>query len=468
MRQLTGVDSAFLYMEDSRTVGHVGGVMIVDPSSAPQPVNADTVREFVAARIHLMAPMRWRLVPVPLGIDRSYWIDDPNLDLEFHVRGIALPAPGNARQLAEQVARLASRPLDRAHPLWELYVIEGLEGGRVAMMTKLHHAAIDGQSGMQLMNTLLDPSPHPHEIPPPPAKPTSEPVPSEWEMLRRGGLGVIRHPINGVRLLGTIAREAGGLGRLFDWGSAGFGMTKKMRPGNVPRTPFNKTISARRNFAYGSVSLTKVKTVKDEYGCTVNDVVMAMCAGALRRWLIDHDALPDKPLMVMMPVSIRTAEQAAAMGNQVSGMVAALPTHLADPKERIEAVREATQTAKDEHNALPAHLLTDFSQFAAPAASELIARTMARTRLADRVNMPFNVCISNVPGPREPLYYAGALVLGNYPVPIITDGMGLNITLLSYRDAIDFGVVSTPEMMPDIWNLIDYLSDELDELHEVD
>ena len=172
--------------------------------------------------------------------------------------------------------------------------------------------------------------------------------------------------------------------------------------------------------------------------------------------------------MAMMPVSIRTAEQAAAMGNQVSAMVVTLPTNLSDPGKRIEAVREETRKAKDEHNALPAHLLTDFSQFAAPAAAELIARTMARARLADRVNMPFNVCISNVPGPREPLYYAGALMLGNYPVSIVTDGMGLNITLLSYRDAIDFGIVSTPEMTPDIWNLIDYLADELDELHAVD
>ncbi len=446
MRQLTGVDSGFLYMENSRTIGHVAGVIIVDPSTAPRPVNADTVREFLAARIHLLAPMRWRLVMVPLGIDRPYWIDDPDLDLEFHVRGIALPAPGNSHQLAEQVARLTSRPLDRSHPLWELYVIEGLEGGRVAIMTKLHHAAIDGQSGMKITTTMLDPSPEPQEIPPPPAKSTSEPVPSEWEMLGRGGLGVIRHPLNGIRLVRAIAREAGGLSRPFGWGAAGLAMTKKMRPGNVPRTPFNKTISARRNFAYGSVSLTKVKKVKDEHGCTVNDVVIAICAGALRRWLVDHDALPDKPLVAMMPVSIRTAEQAAAMGNQVSAMVAALPTNLSDPRERIEAVREATRKAN---------------------AAELIARTMARTRLADRVNMPFNVCISNVPGPREPLYYAGALVLGNYPVSIVTDGMGLNITLLSYRDAIDFGVVSTPEMMPDIWNLIEYLAEELDELRVV-
>jgi diacylglycerol O-acyltransferase len=468
MRQLTGVDSGFLYMENSRTIGHVAGVMILDPSTAPRPVNADTVREFLAARIHLLAPLRWRLVTVPLGIDRSYWIDDPDLDLEFHVRGIALPAPGSAHQLAEQVARLASRPLDRSHPLWELYVIEGLEGGRVAIMTKMHHAAVDGQASMKITTAMLDPSPEPQEIPPPPAKPTSERVPSEWEMLGRGGLGLIRHPLNGIRLVRTIAREAGGLSRPFGWGAAGLGMAKKMRPGNVPRTPFNKTISARRNFAYGSVSLTKVKKVKDEYGCTVNDVVMAICAGALRRWLVDHDALPDKPLMAMMPVSIRTAEQAAAMGNQVSAMVVALPTNLSDPGKRIEAVREETRKAKDEHNALPAHLLTDFSQFAAPAAAELIARTMARARLADRVNMPFNVCISNVPGPREPLYYAGALMLGNYPVSIVTDGMGLNITLLSYRDAIDFGIVSTPEMTPDIWNLIDYLADELDELHAVD
>lgn len=241
MRQLTGVDSAFLYMENSRTVGHVGGVMIVDPSTAPRPVSADTVRELFAPRIHLLAPMRWRLVPVPLGIDRSYWIDDPDLDLEFHVRGIALPSPGNAHQLAEQVARLASRPLDRSHPLWELYVIEGLEGGRVAIMTKLHHAAIDGQSGMKITTTMLDPSPEPHEIPPPPAKPTSEPVPSEWEMLGRGGLGVIRHPLNGIRLVRAIAREAGGQPR-----PAGQRVTEilKARPG-VAVDPWNAHLCIR-------------------------------------------------------------------------------------------------------------------------------------------------------------------------------------------------------------------------------
>lgn len=459
MRQLTGVDTTFLHMENARTYGHVNGVVILDPSTAPGPINADTIRDYVAARIHLLDPLRWRLVEVPLGIDRPYWVDDPDLDLNFHVRGIALPAPGNDQQLADQVARLAARHLDRSKPLWELYVIEGLEGGRVAIMTKLHHAAVDGKAGMQIMSTLLstDPACPPPE---PPGALRVDKVPTPVEMWGRGWLGLMSRPEQGVRLwMDTVkagAKMAGDLGfSIGDW-------RKALRtPGGAPRLSFNATLGAQRNWAFGSVALSDVKAVKDAQGCTLNDVVMAMCAGAMRRWLLDHDELPEKPLLAMVPVSTRTAEQAASAGNQVSAMVAPLPTHLADPAERLRAAGDAMQAAKDQHAALPAHLLQDFSQFAAPAAAQLVADTAANLRWADRVAPPFNLVVSNVPGPREPLYYAGALLEANYPVSIINDGMGLNITLQSYRDRIDFGLVGTPELVPDIWNLIGYLQEEL-------
>lgn len=459
MRQLTGVDTTFLHMENARTYGHVNGVVILDPSTAPGPINADTIRDYVAARIHLLDPLRWRLVEVPLGIDRPYWVDDPDLDLNFHVRGIALPAPGNDQQLADQVARLAARHLDRSKPLWELYVIEGLEGGRVAIMTKLHHAAVDGKAGMQIMSTLLstDPACPPPE---PPGALHVDKVPTPVEMWGRGWLGLMSRPEQGVRLwMDTVkagAKMAGDLGfSIGDW-------RKALRtPGGAPRLSFNATLGAQRNWAFGSVALSDVKAVKDAQGCTLNDVVMAMCAGAMRRWLLDHDELPEKPLLAMVPVSTRTAEQAASAGNQVSAMVAPLPTHLADPAERLRAAGDAMQAAKDQHAALPAHLLQDFSQFAAPAAAQLVADTAANLRWADRVAPPFNLVVSNVPGPREPLYYAGALLEANYPVSIINDGMGLNITLQSYRDRIDFGLVGTPELVPDIWNLIGYLQEEL-------
>jgi diacylglycerol O-acyltransferase / wax synthase len=464
MRQLTGVDASFLYMENARTVGHVSGVLIVDPSTAPEPITAETLREFIGQRIHLLEPLRWRLVEVPFGIDLPYWIDDPNLDLSFHIRGIALPAPGTPIQLAEQVARLASRPLDRAHPLWELYVIEGLEDGTVAIMTKLHHAAVDGKSGVQVLATVLDPDPRGREVPPPPDAAQRQKIPTDAEMLGRGWLGLLGRPEAALRLAANVVKEAPGLSRLWTLGAQGRGKLPAMGAAKAPRVSFNKTLSAQRNWAYGSLSLTTVKQVKSRLGCTVNDVVMAVCAGALRQWLTDHDELPDVPLLAAVPISIRAADQGRDMGNQVSGMIAELPTHLADPVERLRAVHKSMAAAKQIHNALPAHLLQDFSQFTAPAAAEFVARTLAGLRIADHVAPPFNVCISNVPGPREPLYYAGALMIANYPVSMIADGMGLNITLQSYRDSLDFGLVGTPELVPDIWRLMAYLEEALHEL----
>jgi len=461
MRQLTGVDTTFLHMENARTYGHVNGVVVLDPSTADRPINADTIRDYVADRIHLLEPLRWRLVEVPLGIDRPYWVDDPDLDLNFHVRGIALPAPGSDRQLADQVARLAARHLDRSKPLWELYVIEGLEGGKVAVMTKLHHAAVDGKAGMQIMSTLLSTDPACPPPAPPAKETTAEKDPTPVEMWGRGWLGLMSRPEQAARLwLDTVKA---GIKMASELGF-GVGEWKKVlrSPGGAPRLSFNTTLGAQRNWAFGSVALSDVKKVKDAHGCTLNDVVMAMCAGALRRWLLDHDELPDKPLLAMVPVSIRKAEQAANAGNQVSAMVSPLATNLADPAARLQAVSEAMVAAKEQHAALPAHLLQDFSQFAAPAAAQLVADTAANLRWADRVAPPFNLVVSNVPGPRESLYYAGALLEANYPVSIISDGMGLNITLQSYRDRIDFGLVGTPELVPDIWNLITFLRDELE------
>jgi diacylglycerol O-acyltransferase / wax synthase len=461
MRQLTGMDITFLHMENARTYGHVNGVVVLDPSTADQPINADTIRDYVASRIHLLDPLRWRVVEVPLGIDRPYWVDDPDLDLNFHVRGIALPSPGSDRQLADQVARLAARHLDRSKPLWELYVIEGLDGGKVAVMTKLHHAAVDGKAGMQILSTLLSTDPA-CPAPEPPATLHVDKVPTPVEMWGRGWLGLMSRPEQAARLwldtmkAGTKMAQEVGLGGPTEW-------RKVLKsPGRAPRLSFNTTLGAQRSWAFGSVSLTDVKKVKDANGCTLNDVVMAMCAGAMRRWLIDHDELPDKPLLAMVPVSIRTAEEAATAGNQVSAMVSPLPTQLDGPFERLKAASDAMRGAKDQHAALPAHLLQDFSQFAAPAAAQLVADTAANLRWAERVAPPFNLVVSNVPGPREPLYYAGALLEANYPVSIINDGMGLNITLQSYRDHIDFGLVGTPELVPDIWNLINYLQEELE------
>lgn len=466
MRQLNGIDASFLYMDKMRGVGHVCGLLIVDPAEAGHPINADTVREHLRSRIHLIPPMRWRLVTVPFGIDLPYWIDDPHLDLDYHVRGIALPSPGDDRQLATQVARLASRPLDRTHPLWEMYVIEGLEGGKVAIQTKLHHAAIDGAAGMQLMAILMDlePDPASRDLPPPPEKVATEPVPSPVEMWVRGCLGVMGHPEAALRLGANAAKEALGIAKALGRPAGG---DRNLPAVRAPKTPWNRSVSATRNYAFASLSLTEVRSIRSLTGATVNDVVMAICTGALRRWLIEHAALPDKPLLAMVPVSTRTADHAAGVGNQVTAITAELPTDSADPLEQLKQVHESMVKAKDFQKAVPASLLQDFSQFAAPAAAELVARTFSSTRMADYMGLPFNVVISNVPGPREPLYFSGALVEANFPVSIVADGAGLNITVQSYRDHLDFGLVSTPELTPDIWRLMSYFGDALRELSQV-
>jgi len=466
MRQLSGLDASFLHMEDDRVTGHVGGLIVLDPTTAEREIDADAIRQHIAERLAVLPPLRWKLVEVPFGFDRPYWIDDHDVDLDFHVRGIALPKPGSKQQLIDQVNRLHARRLDRSHPLWEFYVIEGLEGGKVAIFMKCHHAAIDGKAAMQILSTLM--SQEPNALPPSPPEnmPPSETRPTDIEMFTRGWLGVMTHPGRAMALIARIAVEwQTALGRFGYEGVSELTAAitdRAQRP--APRLVFNRSMTTRRTWAFGSIPLHVVKEIKDKQDRTINDVVMALCAGGIRRWLTDTGELPDVPIRAMVPVSIRPAERSASAGNQVSALVADLPTDLADPRARLEAVSATMRKAKEEFAMLPATTLQEFSQFAAPAAAELVARTAASARLADHLALPFNLTISNVPGPREKLYFAGARMEANYPVPMIGDGMCLNITIHSYRDSLDFGLMSCPELIADIDVILRYITEELDVL----
>jgi WS/DGAT/MGAT family acyltransferase len=470
MRQLTGLDAAFLAMETRTVFGHVGSICVVDPSTSPEPFTYERFVRVIESRLPLVPPFRCRLVEVPLGLDQPYWLEDPDFDIEFHVRELALPAPGDDRQLAEQAARLHARPLDRSRPLWEIYLIWGLASGRVAIYSKVHHAAIDGVSGNDVLSAVLDLSPHgraPEDLPPAGAAPAERP-PSGLELLARSAVSLAGHPVRAVRLGASLLRSAPAL------------VTSPMRPRlplldrlirpngaavlsqpalRAPQLPFNRPITQHRRWAFRPLSLDAVKQIKNAAGCTVNDVVMALCTGALRRWLIDHDALPAGPLVVAVPVSVRTAEQQGTHGNQVSTMLAVLPTHLDDPAERLRVVSEAMRAAKEQHQALPATLLADVTQFAMPALAGQAARLSARLRLLERVN-PFNLIISNVPGPNVPLYLAGAKLLAYYPLSAISDGQGLNITVMGYRNQLFFGLIACRELVPDVDRLAGYLIDE--------
>lgn len=463
MQQLSGLDNSFLSMETSTMYGHVTSLAIFEPDAA---LTFEAVKELVASRIHLVPPFRRRLVDVPLGLDHPYWIEDPHFDLDFHIRRIAVPPPGDEYQLAELSARIAARHLDRARPLWEMYIIEGLEGGYTAELTKIHHACIDGVSGAEILGVLLDIERTPAPTPAPEVPWRPENAPSPFEMLGRGMLGVLSKPRVGLRVARKTLRNGPALMR-------NFGVTiAPPRPAQLlsrpseptPPTPFSGTITPHRRFAFGSLPMSDVKAVKNALGGTVNDVVMTMCAGAIRRWLIDHNALPDAPVHAMVPVSVRTPEQVGTFGNRVSAMVAVLPTNEPDILVRFQKTHDEMTVAKEQHGAIPADILQDFAQFTPPSILGTASRVIARTKIMDRVNPPFNVVISNVPGPQFPLYSAGAKLKGIYPLSAITDGVGLNMTLMSYNGNLDFGLLADWDMVPDIWNLIIALTDELNDL----
>ncbi len=469
MQQLTGLDAAFLAMETPTVYGHVGSICILDPSTSHVPFTLDHLTEVVQSRLHLLPPFRRRLVEVPFGVDQPYWIEDPDFDIEFHVRELALPAPGDDRQLAEQAARLHARPLDRRRPLWELYLIHGLQGGRAAIYTKVHHAAIDGVSGNDILTALLDLTPEGREIEDAPPW-ECDPVPGNIRMLGASAWSLAYQPLRAARLTYGLAKSLPRLAKsparprlpvIDDLLGRDSRVVLPSAPLRAPHTPFNKSITGHRRWSFRDIDLEDVKRIKNAAGLTVNDVVMALCAGALRRWLRDHDALPEEPLVAAVPVSIRA--EGEKLGNRVSSMLAPLPTNVDDPGERMRLSHQAMLGAKEQHGALPADLLGDVTQFAAPALAGQAARLAARMRLVERIS-PFNLIISNVPGPNIPLYYAGAQLLAYYPLSAIADGQGLNITVMSYGGKMFFGLISDRELVPDLDAMAGYLVDELNEL----
>jgi WS/DGAT/MGAT family acyltransferase len=481
MQQLSGLDNAFLLMEAGGQLGHVGSLVHYDAQGISGAAFRDAIEETIEKRLSQLLPYRRRLVEVPLNLDRPYWIEDPNFDLDFHLRHIAVPPPGDDQQLAELVARIHARALDRAKPLWEIYVIEGLANGRVAMYSKIHHCTIDGASGTEMMRVLLDRTPDPEPEPPhEPWKP--EAVPPTMEMFARGVGSVMLTP---ARIASTLFRTARSLWQSNEALGAVANMVGldelplvggwlKSRAPQVdadpipqtpaPRTPFNRSITAHRRFAFFSLPLADFKHVKGAFETTLNDVVMAVTGSALRRYLEDKDALPSEPLKAMVPVSVRSESQKQEYTNRVTQVVSELATEIADPVARLRRIHNAMKSAKRMQQATPATLLTDWSEVATPALIAQAARIAARTKVMDRLNPPFNVIISNVPGPREPLYCGGAQMQTYYPVSAIADGQGLNITVTSYRDHLDFGLIACRELVPDVWVFKDLFAESLEEL----
>lgn len=458
MKRLSGLDATFLYLETPTSPMHVSGVFVADPATAPG-FSFESFRQLVDNRLHLAPPWRRRLAQVPFGLHHPLWIEDPDFDLDFHVRRAALPAPGGRAELAQFAAEFHAIPLDRSRPLWQVYIVEGLEGGRVALVSKTHHAAIDGVSGAEIVVSLLDLTPEvQHHEPAEEWKPDR--VPTDVELVAYAMRSLARQPVGAIKATQRTVEMALNLKRR----NRHPDVEPPPAPFAAPRTSINTPITPHRRFAMADVSLEDVKKVKNAFLSTVNDVVIALCAGALRKHFEARNEVIDTDLVAMVPISVRTEDQKGAMGNKVSAMLTSLATTIDGPGERLEAIVAGTRRAKAQDKAIGADTLSDWTEFMAPAVAARAARLYSAMRVADRMRPLFNVVISNVPGPAFPLYTCGAELEAMYPMGPIADGIGLNITIFSYRGSIHFGLVACRETMPDLDDMTGYLQDSLDEL----
>ncbi|WP_182906970.1 wax ester/triacylglycerol synthase family O-acyltransferase [Microbispora sp. H13382] len=479
-QQVSAFDAQFLNFETATNLAHIAALTILDPTGRPG--GALTREDLIALlkrRLHLAPPLRRRLVQVPFGLDHPYWAEDREIDFDYHVRDLALPPPGDDHKLAEQVARLHAARLDRGRPLWEIYLIHGLAEGRVAIYTKVHHAAVDGVTGTEVLAALMDFETEPADVSLPADVPLPEAGPQEApdavEMIIRGVARVLDNPFALLRFVaeamprldevpfvaqlpgaGLVSRFVRGIG-------SGTAESLPELPRTVvPRTPFSGRITRHRRFAFGQLPLDEVKRIKNAFGVTVNDVVMAMCATALRRWLVKRDELPRQPLVVGIPVSTRGQAANGSAANEVMLTMTTLPTDVADPRDRLLSVNRSMRLIKERLAAAPAAWLLEFSQAMPAALSALAARSAFR--IASRAAPAMNLMVSNVPGPQTPLYVCGARVTALYPMSVITDvSGGINITVFSYDGRLGFGIVTDRDMVPDVWDLIDYLGDSLAE-----
>ncbi len=466
MKRMSGADASFVYGETPSSHMLLGTVAVLDPSTASNGFDIDRLRALVGARAGLLGPYLRRLVEVPFGLDRPVWVDDQPPDLVRQIRPVCVPAPGGPRELGALVGDLLAHKLEPGRPLWEVWFIEGLEHGRVALLTKMHHCVADGVRGARMYEVLYDLEPGaPLERPDTPEL-QGERIPSGWEMTMRALPRLAGTPLRAVRTschLGLGALRMLRLRASPEW-------PEVTLPFQAPRTSLNRSITPARNFAFCSVSLSGVKSIKDVFSVTVNDVVLAICTGALRRYLLVRGELPVKPLIAQIPVAVHVKDGAdasgGAWGNATSVMGAALPTQLDDPVARLRTIHDSTHSAKAMQHALGDDLILDLADVIPPGLLAAVVRVYSRLRLVEYHPPVFNLIVSNVQGAPLPLYIAGARLEASYPIGPLLDGGGLNITVLSYLDRIDFGFVVCPKIVEDPWQFAEATSVAFAELEK--
>ncbi len=467
MIHLSGIDATFLHLETSEMPMHVGSLQVADLPEGYAGDYYEDVKRWMATRMHLAAVFQRKLALMPFDLANPVWVDDEDIDLDYHVRHVMLPRPGTFEQLEKYVARLHSSLLDRSRPLWEVYVIEGLNTGQVAIYTKVHHAAIDGQAGVAVAKALLSGSAVPGPIKPPRPRPRTNQY--QLGVAELAGAAVSNALTQFVKLFKSLPAVGRAVASVVYPLSETDGKRHLSLPEGFqlgPKTPLNVAITNQRSFAARSLSLAEVKAMAKRSGASLNDVVLAICAGALKRYLADYDCHPTKPLIAGVPVSLREAGNTDA-NNQVSMMLVNLATTIDDPIERLMAIHASSNVAKKLQGNVKGAMPTDFPSLGVPWLMSGLVSLYGRSRLANRLPPIANVAISNVPGPQFPLYFAGARLAGFFPVSIPGHGIALNITVQSYNGLLEVGLTACRRAMPDAADLADYLVEEHHSLRDL-
>lgn len=466
MRQLSGLDAGFLYMESEQAPMHVGSLTIYELPDGARDFAAQ-IRKHIVSRLHLAPIFHQRLALMPFDLGHPVWVESQELDLDYHIQQhtIARGArAGSDASLEKLVASLHAALLDRAQPLWQFHIIEGLSDGRIGFYAKVHHAALDGAAGVLLANALLDLGPTPRTLEAGQnkgSKPTSSPSRSKligalFSNTFAQYAKLARTLPSAVKRVADLAMSKGLSGTI--------AATKELSQGLLaPKTPFNVSIEAGRQFASCTLSLAEIKAIAATCDATVNDVVMALCSGALRSYLQQHKALPERSLIAAVPISLRELGD-ERMNNQVTMVPASLGTHGKSAAQRLQAAKSAMGDVKVATGKFKDLIPTDYPSLGAPWLIGGVAQLIAKTKLADRMALPVNLVISNVPGPRVPLYLAGAKMLSYFPVSIVVHGIALNITVHSYNGHLDFGLIACAKAVPDLALLAEALKAEHQEL----
>ena len=454
--RLSGLDASFLHLEDDSAHMHVASVIVFE-GKAPA---YDELLEHIERRLHLVPRYRQKLAFVPLAQGRPRWVDDPHLNLRYHVRSTALPSPGSEEQLKALASRVFSQQLDRDKPLWEIWLAEGVEGGRFAVLAKTHHALVDGISGVDIVTVLFDTSAEPAAPPDPGERWLPRPLPSRAQLLGEALVERATVPGEAVRTARAVLRGPRRIAEQARDAAVGIGAMAWAGLNPAPESPYNQEIGPHRRFTWVRTNLEDVKAIKNQLGGTVNDVVLATVAGALGRHLRRRGQKTDGlELKAMVPVSVRSDLERGELGNRVAAMMAPLPVWCQEPLARLDLVREQMKDLKEGSQAVGAQVLTDMSGFAPPTVMSQAARLMSRQRF-------FNLVVTNVPGPQFDLYLMGRRMVEPFPMVPLARNQGLGIAIMSYNGRMNFGLNGDFDVMWDIEDLAEDLTLSLQELAE--